>query len=219
MNEQIRDRRLIIIGAGGSGVEALQTARRMNCWVIVGFADDRAELKGQLVDGLIVLGGTEEVVERYSGQAIRFHVAVGSNRDRMRLASDYEAKDFIAATLVDTSAYVAVSATLLEGACIAPLAFVGPFSKVGRHAMVNVGSSVGHHATLDDFSQACPGARISGYGRLGKGAFVGSNGVVGPGVKVGEWATVGAASFANIDVPAGFSAVGVPARMLGMPKH
>jgi sugar O-acyltransferase (sialic acid O-acetyltransferase NeuD family) len=209
--------KLIIIGAGGAGLEALQVASRMATWSLLGFADDRPDATGGLVGQLPVIGTVAEALGRFAGQAVHFHCAVGANADRRRLAEIAESLGFIPATLVDPGADVAASATIGAGCYVGPQAFIGPEAVVGRHVLINVGCSVGHHARVGDFSQVCPGARVSGASVLGTGSFIGSNGVVAPGVRVGEWATVGAASLAAREVPAGCSAIGVPARIIALP--
>lgn len=217
------DSKIVIIGAGGAGVEALWVAQRMIAagrapfGGIHGFADDNTKLAGTLIEGFSVVGTVEQIVGELSGGLLRFHCAIGCNRHRKATATLLEAQGWEPVSLTDTSAIVAESAQVGLGAYIGPLSIVAPHARVGRHVLVNVGASIGHHGHCSDFSQACPGARISGHARLGEGAFVGSNGVVAPGVSVAEWATVGAASLAVRDVPPRATALGVPARILPVP--
>ena len=150
---------LILLGAGGAGIEALMVAQRMATWSVLGFADDG---KRENVDGLPVLGGIAEVLERHSGLRSHFHCAMGDNRDRRRMAEIAESRGLIPANLVDPSAFIAPSATMGAGVYAAPFSFVGPQARVGRHVLLNVGVSVGHHSDLSDYCQLCPGARVSG---------------------------------------------------------
>jgi sugar O-acyltransferase (sialic acid O-acetyltransferase NeuD family) len=210
-------RKLVIVGAGGAGLEALLVARRMGTWAAHGFADDAPELAGRDIDGVAVLGAVDRVASELSHQGFYAHLAVGRNTVRRKWAALFESRGFLPATLIDPSAVLAASASIGEGSYLAPHVFVGPEAKVGRHVLVNVGASIGHHSVVEDFGQVCPGGCVSGNARLEKGAFIGSNGVVAPGVRIGAWAAVGAASLAARDVPDHFSAVGVPARLLRVP--
>lgn len=212
-------RKLLLIGAGGAGLEALMVARRSLDWQweILGFADDAVDTHGLSVGGLPVLGAVELTLNQYQGRGIWFHCAIGSNKSRKKVAALAEAAGFMPASLVDPSAVISTSARIGAGSYVAPSVFIGPDAQVGRHVLINVSASVGHHAVVDDFGQLCPGARVSGKVRFGVGAFVGSNGVVGPGLNIGEWATVAAASFAARDVPARATALGVPAKILAVP--
>ena len=216
--------KILIIGAGGAGVEALWVAQRMMAagkapfGGIHGFAADNTKLAGTVVEGFSVFGTVEQMLGEFSGGLLRFHCAIGCNRHRRAIAALLEAQGWEAVSLADTSAIVAESAQVGLGTYIGPLSIIAPCVKLGRHVLVNVGASIGHHSHCADFSQACPGARISGHARLGEGAFVGSNGVVAPGVSVEEWATVGAASLAVRDVPPKATVLGVPARVLPLPN-
>jgi sugar O-acyltransferase (sialic acid O-acetyltransferase NeuD family) len=212
-------KKLILVGAGGAGLEALLVARRMGGWEVYGFADDAPELSGKAIDGVPLLGPVASVAAELSGLGCHVHLAVGRNALRRTWAALFEERGFSSATLVDPTAVVAASALVGTGSYLAPHAFVGPEAMIGRHVLVNVGASIGHHSAIEDFAQICPGGCLSGHARLGPGAFVGSNGVVAPGVRVGAWAVVGAASLAARDVPERFSAIGVPARMLAVPDR
>jgi len=210
--------KLILIGAGGAGLEALLVARRMGTWSLVGFADDSASIAGTAVDGLPVMGTVSSVLAEFAHRGLHMHCAVGDNGVRQEMAEMIASSGYSAATLIDPSATIAPTATIGAGTYVAPHSFVGPEARVGCHVLLNVGCSIGHHSIVGDFSQVCPGGCVSGNARLGNGAFVGSNGVVAPGVQIGEWATLGPASLAARDVPARFSAVGVPARIFGVPS-
>jgi sugar O-acyltransferase (sialic acid O-acetyltransferase NeuD family) len=215
--------KLIIIGAGGAGIEALWVARRINDsatsarWQVLGWVDEDPSRKGELVEELPILGTPADVCEEFGGVGIRFHCAVGDNFHRRRLVGRFESAGFEAATLIDPGAVIAASAKIGTGSYIGPLAVIAPRAQIGRHVMVNLSVSVGHHSHVGDFSQICPGARISGRVHLDEGVFVGSNGVVAPKVSVAEWATVAAGSLAVRDVPARATALGVPARTLTVP--
>jgi sugar O-acyltransferase (sialic acid O-acetyltransferase NeuD family) len=213
------ERELVILGAGGAGLEALMVARRAHAsWRVRGFADDSVA-PGTVLDGLPVLGSIADVLAGGAAGGLHFHCAIGRNTTRQKLALLFEKAGWTPATLLDPSAVIADSARVGEGSYVGPQAFVGPQAQVGRHVLINVGASVGHHVIVGDFAQICPGARLSGTVTFGPLCFIGSNGVVAPGVRVGEAATIGASSFAAREVPAGATAVGVPAKVLAVPAR
>lgn len=212
-------RALIIVGAGGSGVEALWVNRRLAAtnvaaYRVIGFADDDPALRGQLVGGQPVLGPIADCLRSYTGRGIHFHCAIGNNKVRMNIAQEFEAAGFLPTSLIDPTAVVAETSVLGLGCYVAPLAVVSPFAQLGRHVLVNTHASIGHHCQLGDFAQVCPGGRVSGNAVIGQGGFLGSNAVVAPGVSIGDWATLGAASFALRTIADGTTAVGTPARVV-----
>lgn len=207
---------LIILGAGGAGLEALLVARRMGTteFQVMGFADDNPALSGQTIEGVPVIGGVDAVLAEWAGKGIHFHCGIGRNVVRKKLTTDFVARGFLAATLIDPSAVIAGSAHIGDGTYIGAHVFVGPQARVGRGALINAGASIGHHCVLSDFSQVCPGGRLSGHSSLDEGAFVGSNGVTVSGITLGKWTILGANSLALKSVPSGSTAVGVPARVI-----
>jgi sugar O-acyltransferase (sialic acid O-acetyltransferase NeuD family) len=220
---------LIIVGAGGVGIEALWVAEAMNrarpadqpSWRIVGFCDDNPGRCGEEVQGWRVLGTSQQVADQLGGGSAgcHFHCAVGQNKHRRRLAEFFEARGFIPATLIHPSAVVAASAEIGAGSYIGPLTVVPPLAKVGRHVLINTSVSIGHHSVIGDFAQICPGARINGGCRIDTGAFIGSNASVHPGLSIGEGAIVGANSFVVRSVKPHFSMLGVPARIVSRPAE
>jgi sugar O-acyltransferase (sialic acid O-acetyltransferase NeuD family) len=210
-------RPLVIVGAGGHGLEVLWVAARMSMepifgsWNVLGFVDDRLSMRGRLIEGLPMLGSVNEFLESYRGQPLYFHCALGHNNVRQKLAEMFEAQGFQPATLIDPTAVVSPRAAISPGAYIAPRTYIGPMAKIGRHSLINVAASIGHHCVMGDFSQACPGVRVNGHCVVEKLAFLGSNAVVHPGKRVGESATVGASSFVVRDVPPHTLVIGVPA--------
>ena len=186
-------------------------------WNVLWVVDDRAERQGASIAGVPVFGTTGAAIEKWSGQGVWFHCAIGDNEVRERIAASFEGSGFRPATLIDPTAVIADSAVVRCGSYVAPHAFVGPQADVGRYCLVNVGASIGHHSVCRDFSQICPGGRLSGHCEIGVGSFVGSNAVLGPGASLGARAALSASSFASRDIPEGAMGIGVPARVLAVP--
>lgn len=219
------NRKLIIIGAGGAGSEALWVVHRLNAAVstgklsVLGWVDDNPSRKGEWLEGLPVLGPSGQVSQEFGGQDLLFHCAVGSNRHRQRLAELFERAGFEATTLIDPSAIIAETAQVGLGSYIGPLSIVAPHAQVGRHVLINTHAGVGHHAVIGDFAQLCPGVRVNGGCKVDTGAFLGSNATVHPGLSVGEGAIVGAGSFVIRSVKPRHSVLGVPARIMSRPAE
>jgi len=210
-------RPLVIVGAGGHGLEVMWVCARMSLdtanrpWNILGFVDDRPSLRGRMIEGVPVLGSVSEFLAGNQGRPWYFYCAIGSNLQRKKLAEQFEGEGFQPATLIDPDTVISPRAIISPGTYIGPNCYVGPFATIGRHALVNVGASIGHHGVLGDYAQACPGVRVNGHCDVGRLAFLGSNATLHPGRRVGENATVAANSFVVRDVPANTLVVGVPA--------
>jgi sugar O-acyltransferase (sialic acid O-acetyltransferase NeuD family) len=210
-------RPLIIVGAGGHGLEVLWVAARMSLdpifgsWNVLGFVDDRSSLRGRMIEGVPVLGSVDEFLAANQGKPWFFHCAMGSNLQRQKLAGQFEAAGFQAATIMDPATVLSPRATLGPGCYVAPRCYIGPHAVIGRHVLINVSASIGHHSAMGDYAQACPGVRVNGHCQIGRIAFLGSNAVVHLGKRVGENSTVAAGSFVVRDVSPHTLVVGVPA--------
>jgi len=205
---------LLIVGAGGMGIEALWVAREMNRigrsnWDTIFFADDAPELFNSVIEGVKVIGSSTIGL---SLTPCFFHCGIGNNQVREKIASAYEARGFKPATLIHPSAVIAESAIIGEGTYIGANSVVMPLAKIGKHVIINILATASHHSVIGDFAQVCPGAKINGHCHLGSHAFIGSNVSLQPGTKVGEHACVGANSFVNKDVEPSITVHGNPAK-------
>lgn len=202
---------LIIIGAGGFGVEALWLASAMNEWQCIGFADDDETKRGSMVGDVRVIGTLEEAFNS-SERPLWFHCAVGDNASRKIIFDRAVERNVRPATLIHPTTCIAPGVPIGEGTYIAAGSLIAPRATVGKGVIINTHASVAHDSALGDFSQASPGSRINGYCKVGELAFLGSNASLLPGVAVGASAKIGANSLAIRDVPPGVTVLGVPAR-------
>ena len=83
---------------------------------------------------------------------------------------------------------------------------------LGRFVLLNLGCTVGHDAVLEDFCSLMPHVNVGGGAHLETGAYLGTNATVIHLVRVGAHTTVGAGAVVVRNLPAGITAVGVPAR-------
>ncbi|WP_309396740.1 acetyltransferase [Cerasicoccus maritimus] len=206
---------LLIVGAGGFCLEAIWLAKAMNDadmanWELVGLADEQVA-SGESMGGLKVLGAPTEVAATLP-DGTYFHVAIGNNEVRLRLAESLIAQGLTPATLVSPKAEVASNAQVGAGCFIGHFASVAPEAVIEDQALINVHAVVGHEAQIGAGAQLCPGAVVTGRCRVGKGAFLGSNAVLQPCISIGDWARVSANTFAAGDVEPGVTLATMPGR-------
>lgn len=210
--------RVVIVGAGGHAREVLEIL-----WACraagdpvepVGFLDDADGGRAATLNGLPVLGGLEwlEGAEAHGVSAV---CAVGTPAVCERLAGRVRSLGVPVASAVSPDAWLATTAVLGVGVLVFPGVVVNANADVGDHVTLNVGSSVSHDAHVGRFSIVGPGARLAGNARLGDRCFVGMGASVIHGVRVGEGSVIGAGAVVLDDLPAGVTAVGVPARVVG----
>jgi sugar O-acyltransferase (sialic acid O-acetyltransferase NeuD family) len=220
MNSSVSPLRLVIIGAGGFGREAKWVVDRRNALPgsagalqLLGFCDDNASRKGNLVSGRPILGRVEDVAVEL-GAPVAFFCAIGGNKARQTVVGRALACGWTPLALIDPDAVIAPDAKIGAGCYVGPGAIVSVDATVGAHAILNHDCQVGHDAVLEDFTQVSPGGRVSGGSCLKTGAFLGANAVIYQGKTLGAFAVLGATSFAVANVPDGATAMGNPARVL-----
>jgi acetyltransferase EpsM len=189
---------LILIGASGFGREVLWVCRRAGLEV-AGFCDDAAEKQTGAFAGVPLLGNIGQAAARL-GAGISFHIAVGDNRARQRLAEHAQAVGWKAVAVIDPSASVAPDAVAEPGAYVGIGSVVSCMSHVARFAIVNHHVTVGHDVAVGAYAQLCPGVRVSGGCVLGEGSLLGSNAAILPGKRMGNWSVLGAGSVAMADI-------------------
>jgi len=202
--------RLVIIGAGGHGREALAVARAVNHlrerWHLIGIVDD-GEIDLGLVDGDLVLGTTQFVIDEGEEHVI----AIGDPGTRRSIAERI-GDAAPAVPLIDPSAWIGDDVDLDDGAMIFPGAICTTNVRVGFHSHLNCGAIVSHDCRIGDFVSLSPGVKLSGAVTIGDDAFLGAGAIVLPGRTVGQGAVVGAGAVVIDDVAPGETVVGVPAR-------
>lgn len=108
----------------------------------------------------------------------------------------------------------------LDGAVLPDDVIAYAFATVGAETVLEpgcvlfMGAVAGHESHLGPCSILASNAVVNARAVLGEAVYVGSNASVFIGCHIGARATVGAGSSVVTDVPAGASAVGVPAEVL-----
>jgi sugar O-acyltransferase (sialic acid O-acetyltransferase NeuD family) len=95
-----------------------------------------------------------------------------------------------------------------------PGAVINAFSTIGNSCIINSNSVVEHDCNLDDFVHMCPNSAVAGGVTMGKRAWVGIGASIRQMVTIGADSFIGAGGVVVNDIPAGATAVGVPAKVL-----
>jgi sugar O-acyltransferase (sialic acid O-acetyltransferase NeuD family) len=208
-------RDLVILGAGGYGREVLQCVRDVvrdgADWNLVGFLDDDPLVAGGALHGHEVLGGVEWL-KRPKPPAVA--VAIGAPLGRQRAVEALRAighDDH--ATLVHPTAWLGDDVAIGRGSVVLAGVRASIDVHVGDYVCLNKNCVLGHDVHVGDFATVSPGASVSGFVEIGRGAEIGANSVIVQGNVAGDFAVLGAGAVLCNDLPAGVTAVGVPARV------
>lgn len=198
--------KLILWGAGGHGKVVLDVARATGAYTDIAFADDDPAV-GRQFAGCPVL---RRPVEGYK----QFLVSIGDNRTRAACYGKAVADGLGPATLIDPSAVISPTARIGSGTVVMPRVVVNADAEVGENCILNTGAIVEHDCKIGDHSHISPGAVLGGGVWVGRFAHLGIGVNVLPGAVIGDGATIGAGAVVLAEIPAGATAVGVPAKVL-----
>ncbi len=218
--------RLVVIGAGGHGAELLSYIDSLDqselepgrrAVALVGFIDE-SRPAGPFGSSRVVgpLGALERLLDG-PDPPTHYVTAVGDNVVREGLVGRIEelsAGRLQPWTLRHPTATMTDTAIVGAGSLIAPGAVLTTRLTIGRHTIVNVKASVSHDCAIGDFVNLNPSATICGNVRIGRGCFIGAGATVVNNVSIGDQTIVGAGAVVLDDLPAGVTAVGVPARVI-----
>jgi hypothetical protein len=148
-------------------------------------------------------------------KSLPFAVPIFGPAHRRDASEDAHRRGFErAATLIDPTATVAVSASIAPGSYVNSGVVIGGAARIGAFAFINRSASIGHHAELADFVSIGPGAHIAGAVRLGRGAVVSTGAVILPKIAIGSNSVIGAGSVVTKSVPERCLVVGNPGRIV-----
>ena len=211
-------RPLAIVGAGGLGREIALLVTQINeagqaAWDLRGFYDDRAPAT-PTVGGLPYLGTVADLNATASPLAVA--VAVGSSASRTAVVARLTAPHLSFPALVHPQVALrpAQRITLGEGCLVQRGCILTCDITLGRFVLLNLGCTLGHDSVLEDFCSLMPHANVGGAAHLATGVYLGTNATVIHQVRVGAQTTVGAGAVVVRDLPAGCTAVGVPAKAI-----
>jgi sugar O-acyltransferase (sialic acid O-acetyltransferase NeuD family) len=211
-------RPLVIVGAGGLGREIALLVTQLNeidelTWDLRGFYDDRAPAM-PTVGGLPYLGTIADLNATTSPLAVA--VAVGSSASRAAVVSRLASPQLSFPALVHPQVALqpAQRIALGEGCLVQRGCILTCDIMLGRFVLLNLGCTLGHDSVLEDFCSLMPHANVGGAAHLETGVYLGTNATVIHQVRVGAQTTVGAGAVVVRDLPAGCTAVGVPAKAI-----
>jgi len=207
--------KLLIYGSGGFAREVAWLAQECG-YEVAAFVDDNPHLWGQSVNRIPVIS-LDDAASQYTEHPIV--LAVGSPHTRAKLAQNASAKGLRFATLIHPQTQMSEFLTIGEGVVITAGNILTVNITLGNHVQINLDCTIGHDVILEDYATLAPGVHVSGWVHIRRFAYLGTGAVVINGtqdapIEIGEGAVIGAGAVVTRSIPAGVTAVGVPARPL-----
>jgi sugar O-acyltransferase (sialic acid O-acetyltransferase NeuD family) len=208
--------KIAIYGAGGLGREVLALIRQINlvsrACEIIGFFDDSLP-KGQVVNGLTVLGGIADL--NGWGEDLNVVLAIGEPKAKKLSFERINNKFVHFPILIYPSVQIEEFQNVIigDGSIITAGNILTTDIRIGSHVLVNLDCTIGHDVVIGDYTSVMPGVHISGKVKIGEGAYLGSGAVIINNINIGDMSVIGAGAVVIRDVEAMTTVVGVPAKV------
>ena len=204
---------IAIYGAGGFGREVALMIRQINEhkpeWNLLGFFDD-GKKKGDVVDGLPILGGIRDLNAKSS--AIQIVMGIADPAIRKRIVAELDSKiDFPVIIHPSVLAGDLTINTFGRGTIICAGCILTTAVHIGEFVILNLATTIGHDVEIGAYCSVMPGCNISGFVKIEDNVYLGTGSIILPHLILGEHAVVGAGAVVTRSVTEGLTVVGVPA--------
>ena len=207
---------LVLIGGGGHCHSVIDVVHRLNLFDEVVITDCLIPPETCIM-GCKVVGTDDKLLELRSKGFLYAFITVGSIEStllRRKLEKKAEELDFIFPTIIDPSAVIAHSATILEGGFVGKQAVVNSNTELGKHCIVNTGAIIEHDCKVGDFSHISSCATLCGQVNVGSDTHIGAGSVVRQEISIGHNCIIGVGSAVVKDIPDNAKAYGNPCRVV-----
>lgn len=211
-------RDLVLIGSGGFGRETAQAVHALNrngaAWRLLGYLDEDPARHGLVVDGTVILGGTDRIEHLPDASFVVCTGRPGNYVSRLKIVSQLGLPPERYATIVHPSAAVSASSSVGHGSVLLAHVTLTAAVTVGAHVAIMPHATLTHEDVVDDFTTIASGVCLGGGARVRRSAYLGAGALIGENRTVGAFSLVGMGAVVTHDVPPREVWAGIPARRL-----
>lgn len=213
-------KKIIIIGAGGTSRDILDTINDINehsgktVFECLGFLDDDPLLHGKKLLGATVLGSMDKGKE-YSDSFFVLGIGHVKNifvKEDLMKRLNASLERFV--TIIHPTADISKTAKIGIGSVLLRGVVVMSGVVIGNHVVIHPQAVISHDANIGDLSFIAPGASVGGSVKIGKNCFIGSNSCSREYLSIGDFSIIGMGSVILNDVPAESVYVGNPGKFV-----
>jgi sugar O-acyltransferase (sialic acid O-acetyltransferase NeuD family) len=200
-----QSKRLLLIGAGLGATQVLDILAETEGQQSIGIVDDNSAVWGREVEGVPIVGGTDQMREHWDSNAFDAAViAISTSVEaRARLRELCRESGIPLANVIDPRSKISTGVTLGEGNVICAYTHFGTGTQVGDNNFISAYNSYDHHNVLGSDISTGPGCMTSGEVRIEDRVRLGTGIFVEPKLTLGEGVIVASGSVIVRSVPAG----------------
>jgi sugar O-acyltransferase (sialic acid O-acetyltransferase NeuD family) len=189
----MKNKRIILLGAGGFGREVLSWANDVNKNGLMNkveyFLDDDDNVNLNSFYECISLG---KIVDYQIHASDLFLMGMASPLVKRKIYEKFKNNLDQFISLIHPSAVVAKTAVIGRGVVVCPFSLISADVKIMDFVTVNALSSVGHDSVIGKFSTLSGHVDITGQVTVGEDVFFGTGAKVVPRINIGSGSKIGA---------------------------
>lgn len=205
--------KVIIFGVNMFSAVVYQSIRQEKKAEVIGFTLNRQYIDNDIFEGLPVYA-YEDLADLFNMDQVQIAITIGysnMNQNRSIVYDQCKNSGYKVYTYISEKAYN-YGDEIGEGSIILPAAFVGPYVKIGKCAIIWNQVCIPHHSTVGDFTHMAGGTMVGGGSTIGAYCFIGMNCSIKNGIHIGDRTFIGANSYMSESTEGGLGFVGNPAK-------
>lgn len=217
-------KKIVVLGGIGNGSVIAAAIKNANSahnseWAFAGYLNDR-EIKGNLIDGMPVLGNLSEVGKYLEAgyYFINTILRIDGQQERIELFESLNIPDERLALFIHPSSYIAEGVVLGPGSVVMPQVSISPGTVFGKCNIIMVNSLIGHNNVIGNYCHFAAHSCVGAYLKIGDGVHVGLNATIRENLIIGRNSAIGMGSVLTKNVNENEIWAGNPARFLRLAK-
>lgn len=173
----VKDKRLVIVGCGGTAELARDYFDDDSHYEVFGFAAEPVFLKGDAYLGLPLIS-IEDMHSQFPPSEFEAFVALaygGLNSHRARLCEWCKEEGYTLASYVSSHTFVGRDVTIDENAFVMECGSLQHHVQIGRGATLWSGCQIEHLSSVGEYAWLAANVVVSGNCHIGERCFIGSN--------------------------------------------
>lgn len=165
-------------------------------YIVKGLYHYNDQRTGEFVDGVEILGTTNDLLSSNDVGRRNFALTMGDNFLRISLSEKVRKLGGLTPNLIHPDVDVSPTATIGQGCLLHKGALLWTKAVLGNDCVLGPGAQISHHAKVDDGCLITSYCIVGAYCEVSKGVFMGLNSVLIPNIKIGSYCVIG--SKANV---------------------